>query len=165
MESNKFYKSVEFSNPNLDNRIEKVLRIRNFAVSEKDIEGMALDTRPIIDISLYLLIANFLEHKREFGLMPERDLYAFLSPETFILRCLTQRPITFYTPQDSFMVVTNNGVVRGNLAFDGIQNDLPTLQSYISYDEMLISSMISMSTPTAFINSGGKNIFRVSYFV
>lgn len=156
VESNKFYKSVEFSNPNLDNRIEKVLRIRNFAVSEKDIEGMALDTRPIIDISLYLLIANFLEHKREFGLMPERDLYAFLSPETFILRCLTQRPITFYTPQDSFMVVTNNGVVRGNLAFDGIQNDLPTLQSYISYDEMLISSMISMSTPTAFINSGSR---------
>lgn len=112
---------------------------------------------PLIDEQTLQLIDNFLAVKREHGSAVEKILYANMTKEEFVTRLLTKRPCAFYGAGDIFQL--RDGT-KGFGGFDKIGTNLQSgklqLKDYISYDEMGISALLSVSVPTFFVNSGGR---------
>lgn len=113
--------------------------------------------RPLAHSSLLPLIERYLELKRTYGSPEERRLYSssVATPEAFVTRCLTQRPLTFYTERDWYLL--KNGQ-RGQGGFEKIGTEAEegelVLSQLLSYDEMQLSALIGVSVPTFFINDG-----------
>jgi hypothetical protein len=118
----------------------------------------ARGTRPLLHSSIWSLCDKFLVLKRVYGSKVEKELYENMSVEELVQRLLVKRPLAFLTSSDSYLLKTGpSGAGRG---FDSIGTDhesLPLLISeLLSYHEMQLSSLIAVSTPTHFINSGSR---------
>ena len=118
----------------------------------------AKETYPLIHPQTLLLLRKFLTLKRTIGTTPERQIYKKLSLNSFIKRLITKRPLMFMTHKDTYLLRDGS---RGSGGFEKIgteQESLPlTLSNYLSYDEMQLSAMIGISSPTFFINNGNRN--------
>jgi len=139
----------------------KVNRIATIAGSDKTkqdiIAQQANATRPIIDAKVLKLIDGFLSYKKKYGSDIEKKFYATMSRDSFINRLLTERPIMFMTPADSYILRTGK---QGSGGFETIGTDTEkaplVLRDYLSYDEMQIAALLGVSTPTYFINNGSR---------
>lgn len=125
---------------------------------------MARNTRPIISIELWNLLETFMEIMRKLpGVEGEnyRVVYEGMTPAGLVKRLLTKRPIVFVNRADYHVLREKpKDIVPAHdkwnslaLNLDEIQ-DAPFLREYISYDEMLISACVSMSTPTFYVSDG-----------
>jgi|SRR5579872_3075195 len=127
---------------------------------QRIIAEQAKATRPIIDAKVLDLIDKFLAHKRQYGTFVEKKLYksSIKHRNAFIDRLLTKRPIVFYTPFDScYLGKQVQGTGRNFTAIGTKDEKSPLLlRNYISYDEMQISALLGVSTPTYFINNGNR---------
>ena len=125
------------------------------------IETMAMSTRPIACIRLKELFEEFLRIKKQIGSDLEKRLYQYCDVKDLVHRLLTKRPLTFYTPKDTYRL--RDGKTNGEGGFEQIGTLVDdgrsklTLSEYISYDEMLLSACIGVSVPTLFINDGKRN--------
>ena len=152
--SKKFHLQINF-NSKLKNKIS------SSSSSSSSIVSMARKVHPI-GLTKYLqLINDFLTYKKKYGTIYEQNYYENLTFELFCERLMISRPIVFYTGQDLYLLRDGSDGVGG---FDNIGkhqinklNKKLTLEDYLSYDEIQISSLFSVSVPTSFINSGSRS--------
>jgi len=151
--SNEFHKRIPF--PTAENRIE------TYAVSKKlrkQVQANASGTHPIIHRNLIGLINEFLKFKKEYGTEIEKAVYEDLDVSSFIDRLLKKRPVAFVCPADQYLL---RDKTEGKGGFENIgtyaEKSPLVLKDYISYGEMQISAMLSLSVPTHFINNGSKH--------
>jgi len=157
--------------------------IKNIAGSDKTkkerITQQAAGVRVIMHAKVRdQLIPDFLAYKKAKGSDIEKAFYQNMSVEAFINRLLINRPLTFYTEHDSYLLrdgktkgagsIDYFGIGGGNLHFEAVGTDKEiaplVLKDYLSYDEMQISALIGVSVPTYFINDGDRgNIAVVGY--
>ena len=116
------------------------------------------NVRSLIDEFLNLTTAKYHTTKPEIS-----GMYENMNAEQFIIRCLVKRPLVFFRADDYYVLQdgkNGNGNIDDPLHYIVDDNNRPVearLSEYINYDEMQISALISMSTPTLFINSGARN--------
>jgi hypothetical protein len=124
---------------------------------DNKILSYAQTTRPIAHSSLIHLSQQFLSFKQAHGSNLEKAFYQTMNSEQLFQRLLTCRPVVFYTRQDLFLLKDGTDGV-GQFETIGTDNEISPfhLRDYISYDEMQLSALISMSVPTDFINSGSR---------
>ena len=138
----------------------------------------AKNVHPIIHGDVILLIKEFLKFKRVNGSEKEKALYVRITLKEFIKRLLTNRPLSFYGQHDVFLLrqKDNGNPMEGKrntdntmqqsfintkkILYDFIhigtetEKEPLTIQNYLSYDEMQISALLGVATPTFFINNG-----------
>jgi hypothetical protein len=138
-------------------------RISNF-----DPETVASDARHtcvVLHPKLPDLFTTFLEHKRKRGSKYEKNLYA--TSETFdwktlATRLIEKRPLAFLSPNDSTILRDGRSLDDACAEWDRNGSDEQhlnrtlTLEEYLSYDEIMLSSLLGASGPTHFINTGGR---------
>ena len=122
----------------------------------------ANNVRPIAHPALQTLLAEFLAFKRNYGTDVETPFYHNLQESDLIDRLLCKRPLAFLNSSDKYMLRDRT---RGEGGFDSIGTategealahpDL-VLANYMSYDEIALAALVGVSTPTHFINSGGR---------
>jgi len=127
----------------------------------KSIEQFAQGTRPITHSAVVTLIENFLLSKQKYGSTKERAIYCQPGYNTTKLmdRMLKKRPIVFMDCNDQYLL-TSGESGEDPKGFDAIGSDKEkkplVMKALQTYDEMQLSSLVGVSTPTYFINSGGR---------
>lgn len=132
---------------------------------------MAETTRPFIAKEIWELMDQFMSFMKN---LPDlegenyRAVYNNMNSAGLVKRLLTKRPIVFLNPTDENVLRENPLTLRSgkekwnNVArtLEYAQADRPNLQEYISYDEIMLSALVNMSTPTYFVSDGSlKNAF------
>lgn len=125
---------------------------------------MARSTRPFVSSELWLILGMFMDFMRKLpGVEGEnyRTVYDGMSPAGLIKRLLFKRPIVFLNISDAHVLRNETLSLRsGRSKWHNVAvtlNALPTLpflREYISYDEMLMSACVNMSTPTFYVSDG-----------
>ncbi|KAI1798617.1 hypothetical protein F4811DRAFT_175061 [Daldinia bambusicola] len=134
-------------------------RVTNFPpdVIRKD----ALDTRIVVHDRFPGLVDRFIAHKREHGTSLEKQLYG--SDWTWpreVQRLIEKRPLCFVGPNDTTLLRTGENYPVGTTFWDSIGAEgtpYEWLQEYLTYDEIMLGSLIGVSGPSYFINSGSRN--------
>lgn len=132
--------------------------------SKTSLVEMARGTRPFISSELWLILDKFMDFMRSLPGVEGanyRTVYDGMSPAGLVKRLLTKRPIVFLNSHDSHVLrhgtltFQSGGNKWSNVAMtlDAVPN-LPFLREYISYDEMLLSACVNMSTPTFYVSDG-----------
>jgi hypothetical protein len=136
-------------------------RIRKF--DYQVIQSDASSTHIIVHHKFPSLVTQFLQHKRAHGSEFEKALYT----ENFtwkdeVSRLITKRPLTFMGASDFTMLRDGTTIddAQGQWDRNGTpaqgQNQDLTLAEYLSYDEIMLSSLIGVSGPSFFINDGNR---------
>ncbi|KAF2836988.1 hypothetical protein M501DRAFT_958916 [Patellaria atrata CBS 101060] len=135
-------------------------RISNFPSSQ--IAQDAKETRVVLHPRLPELITAFLRHKRARGSDVEKKLYSRMSQPEFVARLIKKRPLVFIDPRDT--TFTRDGDKFSDpREWDRVGTDNEALnkylklEQYMSYDEIMLSSLIAVSSPTYFINTGARH--------
>jgi len=126
---------------------------------------MARETRPFLAKETWDLLDNYMEFLKNLpGIEGEnyRTVYENLTRHDLVKRLLFKRPIVFCGRPD-YYILRHDGkkIKEGDGGFYNVAECLdkprdsgPYLREYISYDENLMSSLISMSTPTFYFSIG-----------
>ncbi|MGD9592448.1 MAG: DUF4804 domain-containing protein [Candidatus Berkiella sp.] len=131
--------------------------IKTAKKSESDIMRFVNATRPIIHPPLLKLMHDFLAYKKQHGSVIEKKLYQDMTLDQFISRLLTKRPMVFMGPNDTYLLRNRARNAGGFEDIGTLKEKSPLLlQDYISYDEIQLSAMICVATPSFFINSGER---------
>lgn len=136
--------------------------IRNF--DPQTIAADALSTSIIIHPKFPSLVEAFLAHKRTHGSHFEKALYL---PSSFtwrheIARLVEKRPLTFMTRTDSTRLRDGRFFAHAHREWDrnGTRaqslNRLLALDEYLSYDEIMLASLLGVSGHSYFINDGAR---------
>ena len=135
--------------------------IRNF--DPGTVASDAKSTHIVVHPRFPKLVSAFLDYKRIHGSEYERRLYATMTWEQLIARLFHKRPLTFMGPRDN--TVLRNGTMLDSNAFEEWDcngtdrqhlNKTLTLEDYLSYDEIMLSSLAGVSGPSFFINDGSR---------
>ncbi len=146
--SESFSQKVHF--PTTANRIKEI--------AKEDIAEQAKAVHVLIHPQTRALFEDYLEYKRMYGSAQEKALYQDMHVDGLIRRLMTKRPLAFLTSRDSYLL--RDGKTQGAGGFEAIgtpNEKAPlVLEEYISYEEMQLSALLSVSTPTYFINDGNR---------
>ena len=158
--------ALPYSFPTVDNRLLEFCEGKQL---QDDAERHARGTRPIVHSLLHDLMAAVLRAKQTHGTAVEMKVYERMTVTGLCHRLLTKRPLAFLNRCDNFLLRTGGGG-SGAALFDAIGKDRDegndhdiALESLQSYDEMMLSALLGVSTPTHFINSGGRNNHGVKH--
>lgn len=109
------------------------------------------------------LLTSFLTHKRTHGSTYEKALYATLTWQQLAARFLHARPMTFMGSSDYTLLRDGTELTHQaykewdrNGTFLQHLNTHLTLENYLSYDEIMLSSLLGVSGPSFFINTGSR---------
>lgn len=107
--------------------------------------------------ALYLLV-SFLEFKRQHGSGPERALYADMTLPGLVDRLLQRRAAAFFGERDVFLL-QDGTKGQGGWELVGTDEEQPplVLSSCLSYDEIKLSALLSVSSHSVFTNDGRRN--------
>jgi len=133
--------------------------IENMRHKSETIERFAQQAYPIIHQSLVGLIQDFLSLKLNHGSSIERDFYKEMTLPDFVDRLVSKRPLVFYTPVDSW-IAKDGSYGTGGWQDIGTEKEGSKglkLESFLSYDEIKISALVQLSTPTVLINNGNRD--------
>ncbi|EMR68741.1 hypothetical protein UCREL1_4265 [Eutypa lata UCREL1] len=138
----------------------------------------AASTRIIVHERYPALVEAFLRHKRRHGSRREKALYGdgvgggggesdtgSWTWERQVARLVEKRPLVFVDSHDS--TVLRNGRRASADAWDALGSDDDPAESaagragmdldeYLSYDEIMLGSLLGVSGPSEFINSGSR---------
>lgn len=124
----------------------------------------AQSTRIIVPSQFPTLVDAFLKHKREHGSEYEKQLYGTPESVTWrdeVSRLIEKRPLVFMGARDR-TVLRNGAVLRDPTEWDRNGTDEQHLNKhlslieYLSYDEIMLSSLIGVSGQSYFINDGNR---------
>jgi hypothetical protein len=150
----------------LDNMIVKppttTNSIRNF-----DPEIVAQDaksTRIVIHTRFPDLLQKFIAYKQAHGSQYEKALYGSeFTSQDLVARFIEKRPLTFMGPGDNTILRDGTMLDRHageewdrNGTDQQHENKHLTLAEYLSYDEIMLSSLVGVSGPSFFINDGSR---------
>lgn len=147
--------------PTTDNLISSIVARspRPQAVANQILDD-AKNTRVIIHKQVLQLINEFLRIKLQFGSSIEKDLYANLTWKQFVQRLVSKRPLTFVGPNDSTTgrdgQYIPDAARKWRLVGMEKEEEPLVLRDYLSYDEIAISALLGVSSPTYFINPGDR---------
>lgn len=148
-----------------------------FGFDQDSIIHDAAETRIIVHRSFPTLVEGFLEHKRRHGSSVERRLYGANAEEWTwlqqVARLVAKRPLAFVGSGDA-TTLRNGFQLPGGIAtreWDavGTERDLTgtepedlcnhhlSLDEYLSYDEMMLGSLLGVSGPSHIINDGRRD--------
>ncbi|CAL4160508.1 unnamed protein product, partial [Meganyctiphanes norvegica] len=128
------------------------------AGKNKDVlEDQINSAYPLCHWSVINLLISFLDFKKHYGTKSERSLYENLGLMDLVERILRKRPITFYGPNDKYCLHNNK---TGQGGFEKIGTDYEDqhlrICNYMSYDEMKISALFTVSSKSFFVNDGNR---------
>ncbi|KAI7122663.1 hypothetical protein KC324_g18106, partial [Hortaea werneckii] len=121
-------------------------------------------TRVVVHSRFPALIEAFLSHKREQGSAYEKTLYTTsFTWRDEVARLIEKRPLVFMGSSD-YTVLRDGSRIPGyscqewdrNGTDEQHQSQVLTLEEYLSYDEIMLGSLIGVSGPSHFINDGGR---------
>jgi hypothetical protein len=147
--------------PARQNRVSEIVSRSDDPQSTKvQILKDAINTRVIVHCRVLELIHEFLQVKVQFGSAVEKSLYKEMTQEGFIQRLILKRPLSFIGTSDDTLgrdarMVPNAANLWRHVGTEHEKEPL-VLGEYLSYDEIVISALIGVSSPTYFINSGGR---------
>ena len=126
--------------------------------SEKQLEKNINSAYPVIHEYALYLCSVFLLYQRKFGL--KTDFYKNMSLIQFINRLLSKRAAVFVDSSDSYLLLSGERG-SGNWENVGTIEEKPplVLENCLSYDEMKLSALLSVSSHSYFINNGDRNNF------
>jgi len=119
------------------------------------IEDHAKRTYPVVHTCLKVLVNKFINLMKNNSCYEE--VYKDMNPNNFVDRCLKKRPLVFLGCND-FSVLKSGHKPTGIFDRIGTKEEKHPLhlENLISYDEMLFSALVMVSTPTLFINNGNR---------
>jgi hypothetical protein len=140
----------------------KTNTVRNFdpAIIEQD----AQSTRIIAHHRFPDLVREFLEHKKKHGSTHEKSLYSEdFTWEDQVARLLEKRAMVFMG-RDDYTVLRDGRRIVDNPTLEWDRNGTETqhlneflsLKEYLSYDEIMLGSLLGVSSPSFFINDGNR---------
>uniref|UniRef100_A0A7R9U2D1 Uncharacterized protein n=1 Tax=Pinguiococcus pyrenoidosus TaxID=172671 RepID=A0A7R9U2D1_9STRA len=104
------------------------------------------------------LISNWLAVKRQYGTSVEKRFYSSMTLAQLRSRLIRNRPLVFMGAGDSWMLQSGEFGYGGWEAVGTEAEEEPlVLSRYLSYSEMQLSALLGVSTPTHFINDGGRH--------
>lgn len=130
----------------------------------KVIQSDAESTRIIVHHKFPKLVDQFLEYKRAHGSKYEQDLYSpTFTWKDEVSRLIAKRPLTFMNSYD-FTMLRDGTIIDDDATAEWDRNGTAaqrenkclTLSEYLSYDEIMLSSLIGVSGPSYFINDGNR---------
>ncbi|KAF7186643.1 hypothetical protein HII31_12052 [Pseudocercospora fuligena] len=136
-------------------------RIKHF--DPVQISQDALQTQVIVHPKLQPLITAFLHYKQAHGSDIEKSLYANMSQHDLVSRLILNRCLHFVQAHDYTVLRDGTILPYGHDEWmrvgtdEEAVNDHIFLEDYLSYDEMMLASMLGTSGPTHFINAGHRN--------
>lgn len=133
-------------------------RVTRQPLTKHDLIGkQAASAYPVIHERVLWLYLRFLEHKREHGSTKEKAIYTDMSLCDLVQRLLSKRCATFYRRNDTFLLLTGEQGASGFVEI-GTDDEKPplVLENCLSYDEMKLSALLSVSSYTQFINDGNR---------
>ncbi|KAJ3278700.1 hypothetical protein HK104_002098 [Borealophlyctis nickersoniae] len=117
----------------------------------------ARSARILVHPSLPSLITDFLRYKLSHGTEKEKSIYANMSWQDFVRRCIEKRPLMFVTGNDVTLLRNQQRTSGAEWKKVGTaQEGKIRMEEYLTYDEMAISALLGVSAPTMFINRGGR---------
>lgn len=123
--------------------------------SQKQLEKNINSTYPVIHEKALELCAIFLSHQKKFG---NRDFYKEMTLIDLIDRLLRNRAVSFLGIMDRYLLIDKS---HGHGLWEniGTLNEKPPLilQNCLSYDEIKLSALLSVSSHTVFINDGNRH--------
>jgi len=135
--------------------------VRNF--DKHVIKADAESTRIIVHHKFPKLVDQFLGHKRAYGSKYEKALYSQIDTwQDEVSRLITKRPLTFMNGSDFTILRDGTTLNDGTDEWDRNgttsqdQNEHLSLAEYLSYDEIMLSSLIGVSSSSYFINDGNR---------
>lgn len=140
--------------------------VRNF--DRETVRSDAADTRIVIHGRFPRLVQQFLAHKRAHGSSAERALYhAGWTWQQQVARLVAKRALVFMGREDFTVLRSGQRIGGAYREWDRVgteeeaSNKHLFLRDYLSYDEIMLSSLIGVSGPSFFINDGRRtNIGR-----
>ena len=146
-------KSVPYKDlfPVGSNRIENLSKQGFSSV----IEDHASRTYPLVHNCFDDILKKFINLMKNNSVYSE--VYQSMNTHYFVDRCLKKRPLVFVGRGDC-AVLKNEQSFQGGFETIGTnrERDPITLKNLMSYDEMLFSALVMVSTPTLFINNGNR---------
>jgi hypothetical protein len=135
--------------------------IKNF--DPQVVQSDAESTRIIVHHKLPKLVDQFLQHKRSYGSEYEQAIYTeHFTWRDEVSRLIEKRPLTFMGSGDLTMLRDGTTIGdataewdRNGTSLQG-ENKYLTLAEYLSYDEIMLSSLIGVSGYSHFINDGNR---------
>ncbi|KAG7162658.1 uncharacterized protein LOC121873677 isoform X2 [Homarus americanus] len=135
-------------------------RVQTHVKNGKDVKKLTehINTaRPVLHHRCLPLFASFLHHKRTYGTSTEKAVYDGMDMVGLVDRLLHKRPITFFGRLDQYLL---RDTTQSKGGFEKIGTDQETpplcLADYLSYDEIKLSALLSVSSPSFFINDGNR---------
>lgn len=122
----------------------------------------ALSTRVILHPRMPALLDAFLKYKRVYGSTHERALYPTMTWPQLATRLIAKRPLCFLQCRDLTRLRDDTWIGSAWREWDRVGTEVQhlnkhlTLAEYLSYDEIMLSSLVGASGPTHFINSGSR---------
>lgn len=143
--------------------------INTNSVKNFDPEAIAQDARNthiVVHERFPSLVQNFLQHKRRHGSPAEKALYRSSADFTWqdeVARLISKRPLTFMGSTDYTLLRDGTRLGGDNTELwdrNGTDrqhsSDPLSLDDYLSYDEIMLGSLMGVSGPSYFINNGNR---------
>jgi len=120
------------------------------------IEDHASRTYPLVHNCFDNIVKKFISLMKNNSFYSE--VYQYMNTHYFVDRCLKKRPLVFVGGKD-YAVLKNKQNFLGGFETIGtnIERDPLLLKNLMSYDEMLFSALVMVSSPTLFFNNGNRN--------
>ncbi|KAF7186712.1 hypothetical protein HII31_11944 [Pseudocercospora fuligena] len=135
--------------------------IKNFDVDT--IKADADKTQIVVHSRFPSLATRFLELTSTHGSKYEKSLYTGMSWRQLTSRLIEKRPLVFMGSSDHTLLRSGRTIRHPDRQWDRngmndqhLNEDL-TLEEYLSYDEIMLSSLIGVSGPSFFINDGARS--------
>lgn len=130
-----------------------------FGISEGKISEDAQGVSILLDIRTYELIGAYLWAKKSTGTSVEQSVYGKMTTEDLIDRLLQKRSLAFYGASDvtlfrgskTLRTMAHEWTLVGSANEGSIK-----MTDYLTYGEMELAALISVCTPTWFINEGSR---------
>lgn len=157
MNSNGFMLDRKF--PTHRNLLSNIITKSNVFPSPQLIElnEQVLNTKIFVHSRVLNLMKGFLIFKAKYGTAKEREIYNAMTPEMFAVRLIRKRPLVYFGSED---ITTLRDLSKPSPSeWKNVGTDAEgkiKMVDYLTNDEMSISSLLGVATPTYFINDGNR---------
>ncbi|XP_017129946.1 uncharacterized protein LOC108147728 [Drosophila elegans] len=112
---------------------------------------------PLIHERTLGLYLQYLEHKCHFGNSVEKPIYRPLSLCDFVQRLLEKRCASFFARNDKYLLLGGETGASGFESVGSLEETAPlVLANVLSYDDIKLSALLSVSSHTEFVNEGER---------
>lgn len=132
-------------------------------ISEYDAKKYVQTNRILVHPTARGIAKLFLIHKKTFGSKTEQAVYSKFDwdLDQFIVRLIKRRPLCFFGSDDTTLLRDGTKLAFAQDQWDRVGSDNESLsihmKDYLTYEEMMISSLLGVSGYTAYLNDGRRD--------